>query len=263
MYIKKLDFSKHTSIKVGGLIDVKIIENIEDLKNLDNYKIIGGGNNLLVSEDSKTNFIMLSNNFNYIYKDNDILKVGGATPNGKIFNFSKQNNITGFEFLQHIPSKLGGLIKMNAGMKSYEIANITKSVLLYKNGKKNRADLEFKYRYSNINDIILEAEFEIKNGFSEELVNNFKNMRNNQPKEPSAGSLFKNPIGFSAGKLLDEVGLKGFRIGDMALSEIHANFLVNLGRGKFSDAIKIVELAENRVFEKFNIKLQKEVCIIY
>jgi|GEM_PF-5219914 len=87
MYIKKLDFSKHTSIKVGAIIDVKIIENIEDLKNLDNYKIIGGGNNLLVSEDSKTNFIMLSNNFNYIYKDNDILKVGGQLQTAKFLIF--------------------------------------------------------------------------------------------------------------------------------------------------------------------------------
>ncbi len=262
MKFEQINFAKQTSIRIGGIVNVAIIESADEFKNFNNYKIIGGGNNLLVSENPETKLMMLSKNFDYIYLENNILRVGGATPNGKIFNFAKKNNLTGFEFLQNIPSRLGGLIKMNAGMKNYEIANIIHSVSTL-SGKKNRADINFKYRFSGIDEPIIEAEFIANNfGFSHELVELFKNMRSNQPKEPSAGSLFKNPEGYSAGKLIDEVGLKGFRIGDMAWSNIHANFLINLGGGKFHEAIELINLAETRVFDKFGVKLTREVCIV-
>ena len=90
----------------------------------------------------------------------------------------------------------------------------------------------------------------------------FKIFRDNQPKEPSAGSCFKNPPNNFAGKLLDESGLKGFKIGNMAFCETHANFLVNLGNGTFGDALQLIELAKRKVFEKSGIELELEIKIV-
>jgi len=90
----------------------------------------------------------------------------------------------------------------------------------------------------------------------------FKNMRLNQPKEPSAGSCFKNPTGDYAGRLIEAAGLKGMRMGDMEFSNQHANFLINKGNGSYKDAIKLIELAENEVYEKFGIKLEREIIVV-
>ena len=95
-----------------------------------------------------------------------------------------------------------------------------------------------------------------------EISKMFKELRNNQPKTPSAGSCFKNPPNNFAGKLLDEAGLKGFKIGGMAFCETHANFLINLGNGTFEDSIKLIKLAKKKVFEKSGIELELEIKIV-
>jgi len=258
---RDIDFAKFSSIKIGGKSKVAIIDKIEDIKNIEKCKIIGGGNNLLVSPLNSQPLIILSKNFDYIFFEHSTLTVGGATPNGKLFHFVKKHNIGGFEFIQNLPSTLGGMLKMNAGVKTYEIFNNLIS-LKTENGEIDKSDIEFGYRYSKVNGIILEAKFKISQTFSHDLVQQFYKMRSNQPKEHSAGSTFKNPLGLSAGKLIQDVGLKGYRIGDVAFSNIHANFLINLRNGKFDDAIKLIELAEKRVFDRFNIKLHREICII-
>jgi len=256
-----IDFSKFSSIKIGGISKVVMIEKFEDLQNLSDYKIIGGGNNILISPKNSQNLMMLSKKFDFIYVQNSEISIGGATRNGKIFNFTKKYNIGGFEFIQNLPSTLGGMIKMNAGVKNYEIFNNLISVKT-ENGWINKSDIDFGYRYSNITGTILEAKFKITSNFSKKLVDYFYLMRSNQPRENSAGSTFKNPIGYSAGKLIQDVNLKGYRIGDMTFSNIHANFLINLKNGKFENAIELIECAEKRVFEKFGIKLQREICVI-
>ncbi len=125
-----------------------------------------------------------------------------------------------------------------------------------------KEDIEYGYRHTNIDGIIYETTFEIHKGFDNTLLEMFKKFRDNQPKSPSAGSCFKNPPNNFAGKLLDEAGLKGFKIGDMAFCETHANFLVNLGNGTFEDAIKLIKLAKKRVFEKSGVKLELEIKIV-
>ncbi|HOI84359.1 MAG TPA: UDP-N-acetylmuramate dehydrogenase, partial [Campylobacterales bacterium] len=94
------------------------------------------------------------------------------------------------------------------------------------------------------------------------LFEELKNARKNQPKNPSAGSCFKNPPGDYAGRLLEEAGMKGCRIGDMAFSDIHANFLVNMGNGKVDDALELIELAQKKVMEKSKVKLELEVKVV-
>jgi UDP-N-acetylmuramate dehydrogenase len=146
-------------------------------------------------------------------------------------------------------------------VKEYEIFNILHSIEI--EGKWiAKEDIEHGYRFAKLSGIATAARFEIKEGFSQALLNSLLNLRSNQPLDPSAGSAFKNPEGDYAGRLIEEVGLKGFRKGDMQWSEVHANFLVNLGEGSFEDAKYLIDLAKEKIFEKFHIMLQEEIKIL-
>jgi len=245
-----VDFSKVSTIQIGSKIDVKII-------NEDNYNdelIIGRASNSLVCGG---NVGILDDRYNFITIENGCLKVGAKTSNRALFNFTKKHNIAGFEFLSKLPGSIGGTIKMNAGMKSYEISNNLVSI-----NSKDKNQFEFGYRYSNINEPIFYAEFEIKEGFNENLVNEFSQMRKNQPKLPSLGSAFKNPKGNFAGAMIEKVGLKGVKFGDVGFSEVHANFLVNYGNGKCEDVLKAIKEAQKRVFNEFGIELKEEIKVV-
>jgi UDP-N-acetylmuramate dehydrogenase len=165
------------------------------------------------------------------------------------------------EFVAKLPGTVGGMVAMNAGVKEYEIFNIVKEVEI--NGKwVKKSDIEYGYRFAKLNGFATKVKLELKNGYNEELKEKLLLLRANQPKEPSAGSCFKNPKGDFAGRLIEAVGLKGYKIGNMAFSQIHANFLVNLGDGKFEDAKKLIDLAKSRVFSEFGIILEEELKII-
>ncbi len=244
-----IDFSKLSTIKIGSKIDVKIIDE-------DNYNdeiIIGRASNSLVCSG---NIGILDDKYDFIEIIGDRLRVGAKTKNSKLYNFTRRHNISGFEFLSKLPGSIGGTIKMNAGMKSYEISNNLISI----NGI-DKKDFEFGYRYSNINFPIFWAEFEIKKGFNKKLVEMFSQMRNNQPKLPSLGSAFKNPKDDFAGRLIEAVGLKGVRFGGVEFNKIHSNFLVNINNGKCEDVIKAINEAKKRVFNEFGVNLQEEIKI--
>ena len=258
MYIKSINFAKFSSIKVGSIIDILMIEK-DDVIPIDRV-IIGGANNLLVSPTPPP-LMMLSKDYEYIKIEDNKLIIGGATKSGKIFSFVKKHNISGFEFLSKLPGTLGGLVAMNAGLKDREIFNLISSVKIGDNYIL-KDDIDYGYRYARLDGVVREVIFDIKYGFDSSEVEILKSMRANQPSNPSAGSAFKNPIGDYAGRLIDEVGLKGFRKGDMAWSDIHANFLVNLGDGQYEDAIFLINEAKERVKDKFGIELQEEILIL-
>ncbi|EJF06781.1 UDP-N-acetylenolpyruvoylglucosamine reductase [Thiovulum sp. ES] len=261
MKTEKLDLSKFTSIGIGGEREIFIIESKNEISDFKDFFLLGGGNNILFSPEFQKPVLKLGENFKFIKTENNFLRIGASATNREIFQFAKKNNISGFEFLKYLPSSLGGLVKMNAGMKEFDTFQNLNRVRTEK-GWISKSEIEFGYRFAKISGVIFEAEFEIKNGFSENLVQTFKNMRKNQPKEKSAGSTFKNPSGNFAGKLIEDVGLKGFKIGEMAFSPLHANFLINFGGGNFFDSIRLIELAEKRVFEKFRIRLQREIVVV-
>lgn len=150
---------------------------------------------------------------------------------------------------------------MNAGLKEYEIFNNLLSILTCE-GSKNKDEIDYGYRFTNISSIILEATFELKSGFDEDRVLMFKKMRSNQPLIASAGSCFKNPKNDYAGRLIEKVGLKGKRVGDMEFSQKHANFLINHGKGRFDDAMQLIDEAKKRVLSQFNIHLECEIKIL-
>jgi UDP-N-acetylmuramate dehydrogenase len=266
MQTKSIDFSKYSSIKVGSVVDVMVIEKGDEIPN--GAIIIGGANNLLVSSTPPP-LMMLGKDFDYIYIEDNEVVIGGATKSGRIFSFAKKHNLAGFEFMGKLPGTLGGLVAMNAGLKEYEIFNILESVTIVKQGElcmhshaQRGNEVEHGYRYAKIDGVVIEARFRLQEGFDASLVESFRAMRANQPPQPSAGSAFKNPDGDYAGRLIEAVGLKGVKRGDMAFSDIHANFLVNLGNGSFEDAWYLIKLAKKRVIEEFGIELQEEILIL-
>jgi len=255
---KSIDFSKYSSMKLGGVFDVKVIEDCLDFNK--NSYLIGSCNNILIGNNPPP-LMMLGKKYDYIKIEDNMLKIGGATPSGKIISFCKKHNIGGFEFLSHLPGKLGGLVKMNAGLKEFEIFNNLISISTC-HGVFKKENIKYGYRYTDISSPILEASFDFDKGFDRNKIEMFKKMRVNQPNTPSAGSCFKNPKGDYAGRLIEAVGLKGFRVGAMEFSQKHANFLVNHGGGTFGDTTFLIKEAQKRVYDEFNIKLECEIIIL-
>ncbi len=258
MQFRSIDFSQYSSFKIGGIFDVALLKN--DFKNINQYYLIGSCNNTLIGSNPPK-LMMLDKMYDYIKIQNNLLKIGGATPSGKIASFCKKNNIANFEFVSHLPGKLGGLVFMNAGLKEFEIFNHLVNITT-PFGIRTKESLSYGYRCTNIDEPILEASFHIEYGFNLEKVAIFKKMRANQPSIPSAGSCFKNPKDDYAGRLIEAVGLKGQKVGAMEFSTQHANFLVNHGDGCFEDAIFLINEAQKRVFEVFGIKLELEIIIL-
>jgi UDP-N-acetylmuramate dehydrogenase len=257
MNSKSINFSKFSSIRIGPTVEVALIEN--DVVPA-GHLIIGSANNVLISPTPPP-LMILSKEYDFIRLEDDGLHVGAATPGGRVVSFCKKNDIAHFEYLSKLPGTLGGMLKMNAGLKEYEIFNHL-IALRTQSGWKQKSELEYGYRKTSINEVVFEAVFEAKKGYSTERYEMFEGMRSNQPKEASAGSCFKNPPGDYAGRLIEAVGLKGLRQGSMSFSEVHANFLVNLGGGTYEDALFLIREAQKRVKESFDIELQCEIIII-
>ncbi|WP_310439213.1 UDP-N-acetylmuramate dehydrogenase [Sulfuricurvum sp.] len=257
MNTKRIDFSKFSSIRIGPVVEVALIENdvIPEERT-----ILGAANNVLISPTPPP-LMILSKEYDFIRLEEDGLHIGAATPGGRVVSFCKKNDIAHFEYLSKLPGTLGGMLKMNAGLKEYEIFNHLIAIRTM-SGWILKEDIEYGYRKTSINEVVFEALFEAEKGYSTERYEMFNQMRSNQPHEPSAGSCFKNPQGDYAGRLIEAVGLRGHRIGAMAFSEVHANFLVNMGGGTYEDALTLINEAQVRVKREFNIDLQCEVILI-
>ncbi|MDD2369617.1 MAG: UDP-N-acetylmuramate dehydrogenase [Sulfuricurvum sp.] len=257
MNTKTIDFSKFSSIRIGPAVEVVLIEN--DIVP-EGHLIVGAANNILVSPTPPP-LMILSKDYDFIRLEEDGLHVGAATPGGRVVSFCKKHNIAHFEYLSKLPGTLGGMLKMNAGLKEYEIFNHLIAIRT-QSGWKQKSEIEYGYRKTSINEVVFEALFKAEVGYSAERYEMFTQMRSNQPNDPSAGSCFKNPPNDYAGRLIEAVGLKGKRIGAMAFSDVHANFLVNTGGGTYADALSLIDEAKLRVKTQFNIELQCEIVLI-
>ena len=258
MFFKTIDFSKYSSIKVGQPTEVLMIEQDDDIPT-DRY-LIGGANNLLISPTPPP-LMMLSKDFAYIKEIDTFLEIGAAMPTGRMVSYAKKHNLAGFEFCSKLPGTLGGMLAMNAGVKEYEVFNILHSIKI--DGSWVLAkDIAHGYRFAKLLGVATAARFVKKEGFSQSLLDMLLNLRSNQPHDPSAGSAFKNPEGDYAGRLIEAVGLKGLRKGNMQWSNVHANFLVNLGEGTFEDAKYLIDLAKEKVFKECKVTLIEEIKIL-
>jgi UDP-N-acetylmuramate dehydrogenase len=255
---KSINFSTYSSIKIGPILDVLLLDTIMPLPQ--DYKLIGGANNLLVSPTPPP-LAMLDKSFDFIDLESTVLHIGGATPSGKILSFAKKHDLAGFELMQKLPGSLGGMVAMNAGLKTWEIFNDLIAIRTEK-GWIKKESIEHGYRFARIEGIVYEATFACKSGFDTNLLAMFKKMRDNQPKEPSAGSCFKNPVGYFAGQLIEKAGFKGKQVGKMMFSNVHANFLVNLGGGTYEEAIELISSVKEEVLKQFGVKLEEEIIIL-
>ena len=258
MKTKLIDFSKYSSLKIGPKLEVKVLEKHDKLPA--GHFLIGGANNLLVT-DNPPPLAILGKDFDFIKIENDFVVVGCATKTGRLLSFAKKHNIANFEFVAKLPGTIGGMLAMNAGVKAYEVFNILEEIKIDGNWIK-KENIEHGYRFAKLNGVATEVKFKLEMGYKEELKEELLALRANQPSEPSAGSFFKNPEGDYAGRLIEAVGLKGKQIGDMAFSQMHANFLVNLGNGTSKDALELTNLAKKLVLEKFGVLLKEEVKVI-
>ncbi|WP_324726474.1 UDP-N-acetylmuramate dehydrogenase [Helicobacter sp. 'CLO3_human'] len=254
-----IDFSRYLSLKIGSILPVSIIDDYAYDKNL---RIIGFGYNLLVSPQAK-NLAILSDRFDYIKEGLGFIEIGASTRSTKAYKYFLDNDLGGLEFIGSLPGSIGGLVKMNAGMKEFEIKNTLDSVCIDGDWI-SIEDLDFSYRRTSINGVIFAARFKKIKGFNQKLLDLFSQMRKVQPKTLSCGSCFKNPVGDYAGRLIEAVGMKGFYINGVGFSDKHANFLVNVSRGiaDYDSAIKVIELANKKVFDNFGIEMEKEVIIL-
>ena len=193
---------------------------------------------------------------------------------GKLSNIALKEELTGVEFLAGIPGTIGGAIRMNAGAYGREMKDVVASTkFMEKSGKVKKINLkehEFEYRnsiFSRLDVVILETTIELNYGNKEEIsakINEYMKSRiEKQPLDlPSAGSTFKRAKDRITAQMIDECGLKGYRIGDAAVSQKHAGFVVNLGNATCKDVLELTEYIKKKVKEKFNQEIELEILMI-
>ncbi|MDW8032631.1 MAG: UDP-N-acetylmuramate dehydrogenase [Aquificaceae bacterium] len=190
----------------------------------------------------------------------------------EIVKLSLEANLEGFYKLAGFPATVGGAVAMNAGAFGYEVSrHLTQVEFMDWEGRLHRVkacELEFSYRSSPFPElgIVVSAVFEIP-FFQGDIREDYRAIVSKRKKTqpinlPTSGSTFKNPPGDYAGRLLERVGMKGYRLGGVAFSELHANFLVNLGGGTYGQVVKIIEEAKKRVYQEFGISLEEEVRLV-
>lgn len=278
--------AKHTSFKIGGPADLFIkVDNIEELKEtLDLSKqnqipltIIGNGSNLLVT-DKGIRGITAKLNLKDIEIKNEnnkqIIKVDAGVPVGLLAQKLLKEEIAGFEELSGIPGTIGGAVIMNAGAHGKELKDILKKVTAMDyNGNIHEftnEECQFSYRNSRFQKekyIILQATLELEKGNSTEIkekMDEYMQFRKEkQPIEyPNAGSTFKRGEDFVTAKLIDEAGLKGYKVGGAQVSKKHAGFIVNVDNATAKDVIELTDYIKEKIEEKFGKKINLEIQII-
>jgi UDP-N-acetylmuramate dehydrogenase len=272
-----------TSMKVGGAADCLLFpKGLDELRKVIQsarrrkipFLILGKGTNLVVRDKGVRGWVInLTQGMKKIEIDGEIVEAEAGLSLQRLVHFSIQKGFTGLEPFSGIPGTVGGGVAMNAGAWGVELKDILLSVTLMKEDgeivERSRSRLRFSYRGLVIPSswIILKGRFQLKKGKREEIlerVESYSEMRKKkQPLDyPSAGSVFKNPEEGPAGKWIEETGLKGFRIGQAMISERHANFIINLGRAKAEEVIRLMEFVEKRVYEKKGISLEREVKVV-
>jgi UDP-N-acetylmuramate dehydrogenase len=273
----------HTSFKVGGPSDVMVIpENYEILQQVIRtcmdeqvpFYVIGNGTNLLVKDKGIRGVVIKITKLDKItIEDKKLVSQSGALI-ADVSQRALEASLTGFEFACGIPGCVGGAVAMNAGAYISEIANVIESALIIDNfgeiRRLSKDELELGYRSSAVlkyGYTVLEASFNLQSGdysaIKEKVDDLQRRRREKQPLEyPSAGSTFKRPEGFFAGKLIEDCGLKGTSIGGAEVSQKHSGFIINKGNAKAKDIIDLIAYVQKVVLEKFGVELHPEVRII-
>ncbi len=272
---------KYTSFRIGGPADFylepvdkfDLIEVVRFFKRFDyRFMIIGKGSNLLISDIGfRGAAINLEEGMGKVILEGDIVVADAGVRLSKFVDFCIQHEKKGVEMLAGIPGTIGGAVIMNAGAYGGEISDHLVEVEIYRDDaiqKVKKAEAGFSYRRSGFaRNVILNASFKLPQGNLAELLQRRRELllKRNQSQPlnlPNSGSMFKNPEGAFAAKLVEDAGLKGKQIGEAQISERHGNFIVNHGSATAQDVLDLVKLARKKVFERFGIKLELEVKLI-
>ncbi len=275
---------KHTTFRVGGeaqcLVRIsegrQLVKIIPYLKEVEvPYFILGNGSNLLVGDKGYEGVILqIGNRMNDIKAEGGCIRAGAGALLSQVARFAQENGLTGLEFASGIPGTIGGGVVMNAGAYGGEMKQVVKEVTVLSDQGEililNGDDMEFGYRTSIIKRrpfVVLEVLMQLQPGnkaeillYMEELS---KKRREKQPLEfASAGSTFKRPEGYFAGKLIMDAGLRGYSIGGAKVSEKHCGFVVNTGNATAADVAEVIWEVQEKVKEKFGVALETEVIFL-
>lgn len=275
----------HTTFKIGGPAAYYMIPENEDeiMEALDfarvrklPFYLLGRGSNVLFSDEGYSGVVIeIGRGLERmsVHKEGTVMVQAGIGLSTMAVRLAEAG-LTGFEFAGGIPGTLGGGITMNAGAYGGEIKDcIVSATVLNEEGNKmvlSKKELELGYRSSIIQKekyIVLQGTFSFEKGEREKIFSDMKELnqkrREKQPLEyPSAGSTFKRPEGYFAGKLIEDAGLRGYRIGDAQVSEKHCGFVINRGHATAEEVRRLIEEVQNRVREKFQVELEPEVRMV-
>ncbi len=274
----------YTSFKIGGPCDYFIEPESADqisqvLKACDKHGIpvflLGNGSNLLVTDKGYRGAVIhLYQNFNDVSIEGTQIKAQVGVSLAALSGAAARESLTGLEFASGIPGTLGGAVFMNAGAYGGEMKQVVTGVLAVSRQGQMRTytldELEFGYRHSKLQDngdIALEVTMELKPGNETDIKAVMKELngrrKDKQPLEfPSAGSTFKRPEGYYAGKLIMDAGLSGYRIGDAMVSDKHCGFVINAGQATFEEVYSLIQYIQTRVLDAYGVELEREVKIV-
>lgn len=272
-----ISLKKYTTYKIGGnavcvvypKTTTELIRLLKYVRNKNiNYKMLGNGSNLIFSDNDYNGVLIKLNEFNNLEIYGKKIKVGAGYSLMKLARVALKNSLTGLEFAAGIPGTVGGAIFMNAGAYKSDMGYIVQTVKVltpdYKVVEFENKELNFHYRTSFFKThkdfICLEAVLKLEKGdkskIDEVMKSRLKRRVESQPLSfPSAGSVFRNPKDMFAGELIENVGLKGKKIGGAMISDKHANFIVNTGKATAEDVRSLIKLAQEKVKERYNVDL--------
>jgi UDP-N-acetylmuramate dehydrogenase len=274
--------SELTSLAIGGTTDllrVKKHESIPDVLSLLDatgvpHKFLGGGSNLLVG-DGELPFVVLQlvQPEPGVVIEGNFAKVDAAADLGRTVTFCAKNDLGGMEGLIGVPGTVGGALRMNAGAYGMQIGSYVREVKLYRAASRKievlrGEQISFEYRHTSFapDDMMLAVTLELPSKPFKEILQGIRicneKRRSSQPLgQKSAGCIFKNPPGASAGRMIDELGLKGHSVGDARVSDRHANFFVNAGKSTARDMLTLIAYVRERVREAYGEGLENEVVV--
>jgi UDP-N-acetylmuramate dehydrogenase len=271
-----------TYLGIGGTTDLLRIgrhESIPELVNLLDgsgipHKFLGGGSNLLVADEELPFAVMqLAKPEPEVLVEGNTARVDAAADLGRMVTFCAKGNLGGMEGLIGVPGTVGGALRMNAGAYGTQIGSYVSEVKVYRAGEREIETLKgeqisFEYRHTSFgpNDMMLSVKLELPTKPYEEIIKGIRicneKRRSSQPLgQKSAGCIFKNPPGASAGRMIDELGLKGFSVSDAQVSDRHANFFINAGQASAADMLSLIANVRERVRAAYGVILENEVVV--
>ena len=271
-----------TSLGIGGITDLFRIRKHEGIPGLLNlldsnripHKFLGGGSNLLVG-DGELPWVVLQlvKPEPEVVLEGNFAQVDAAADLGRTITYCAKNDLGGMEGLIGVPGTVGGALRMNAGAYGMQIGSYVREVKLYRAAERKIETLKgdqisFEYRHTSFapDDMMLAVKLELPSKPFKEILQGIRicneKRRTSQPLgQKSAGCIFKNPPGASAGRMIDELGLKGHSVGDARVSDRHANFFVNAGKASAKDMLTLIADVRKRVHKAYGVDLENEVVV--